>query len=294
MKKYSTLKGSSHYSDEFQFQCASAEHDVTYRGWHDHDFYEMGLITQGRAYHKTLSGKRRIKKGSLVFVKPRVPHGYAVDEKQKVINFIFSKQFLSGIDSFCSGSGSKEQFRFSSLFDVHSSRPLQLKPDEFILCDQIISRIRTELDKKEKYCFAMVRSLFAELCVSLMRSEQKSGSLAEQSKESESDRRIEKTIRYIEENYSEKLSLDEIAVCASYSPAYMSNFFKKQTGYALFEYINEVRIQKACDILRNTDRTVLEVAYEVGFNSISLFNRTFKKLRGTTPRDFRKQKPEGI
>ena len=68
----------------------------------------------------------------------------------------------------------------------------------------------------------------------------------------------------------------------------MSNFFKKKTGYALFEYINEVRIQKACDILRYSDRTVLEVAYEVGFNSISLFNRTFKKLRGTTPREYRK------
>jgi AraC-like DNA-binding protein len=83
--------------------------------------------------------------------------------------------------------------------------------------------------------------------------------------------------------------LEEIAKEIKLVPVYFSAFFRKATGYSVFEYINEYRIYKACELLKETKKPVLEIAYETGYNSISLFNRLFRRITGISPRKYRNQ-----
>lgn len=94
---------------------------------------------------------------------------------------------------------------------------------------------------------------------------------------------------YIRENYFKPMSLEKISKIAQMSPFTFSRFFKKNCGAGFVEYLNRVRTNKACYLLRETDYQVHDIAIECGFASISNFNKQFRKTEGISPRDYRAQ-----
>ena len=98
---------------------------------------------------------------------------------------------------------------------------------------------------------------------------------------------IWKARKFIEEHSSEELSLTRVAQAVNISGNYLSEKFKDVTGVNFVEYVARVRFEKACDLLENGDRRISEIAFAVGFQSLSQFNRTFKKLSGRSPSAFR-------
>ena len=103
-------------------------------------------------------------------------------------------------------------------------------------------------------------------------------------------RKINAALIYIDKNYSKQLTLEELSGIVNMNPSYFCRFFKKATGKTIMEYINFVRIWKAEDLLSLTDDSVLDISMEVGFSSVSYFNRVFKRLKGTSPMKYRKIK----
>lgn len=95
-------------------------------------------------------------------------------------------------------------------------------------------------------------------------------------------------ISYVETNYMHHLYLDEIAQHVEYNRNYMCLLFKKDTGITVVDYLNYVRIRKACEYILYSDISFSQICYRVGFVSLSHFNRTFKKLVGTTPSAYSK------
>ena len=98
---------------------------------------------------------------------------------------------------------------------------------------------------------------------------------------------IWKARKFIEEHSSEELSLTRVAQAVNMSGNYLSEKFKDVTGVNFVEYVARVRFEEACDFLENGDRRISEIAFAVGFQSLSQFNRTFKKLSGTSPTQYR-------
>ncbi len=94
---------------------------------------------------------------------------------------------------------------------------------------------------------------------------------------------------YIRENYFKPISLEKISRIARMSPFTFSRFFKKNCGAGFVEYLNRVRTNKACYLLRETEYQVHDIAVECGFASISNFNKQFRKTEGISPRDYRSQ-----
>ena len=100
---------------------------------------------------------------------------------------------------------------------------------------------------------------------------------------------------FIHEHFDEKLSLPRIARLANISTNYLSEKFKEVTGENLVRYIARVRIEKAKQLLDDAHLRVSEIAFAVGFQSLSQFNRTFKKLFGKSPSQYREElKKRGI
>ena len=92
---------------------------------------------------------------------------------------------------------------------------------------------------------------------------------------------------YIRGHYAEEFDLNDLASGCGLNATYFCKAFKDHTGMTVFEFINNIRIQKACLLLKSTEMPVIDVAYGVGYNNISFFNRYFKKVTGESPRDFR-------
>jgi AraC-like DNA-binding protein/ligand-binding sensor protein len=92
---------------------------------------------------------------------------------------------------------------------------------------------------------------------------------------------------FINENYTEDLSLEQVAKAANMSSFYFCKMFKKYTGVNFTEYLSRVRIEKARNLLLNPNLRISEIAYEVGFQSLTHFNRVFKKVLGQSPTEFR-------
>lgn len=93
---------------------------------------------------------------------------------------------------------------------------------------------------------------------------------------------------YLESHYHEDITLDLVAEKLDISGGYLSTYFKEKTGKNFIDYVHEVRINKAKELLLRSDMLIQEAASQVGYNNLNSFNRMFKKYTGSTPSEFRK------
>ncbi|MBV6643813.1 MAG: AraC family transcriptional regulator [Cyclobacteriaceae bacterium] len=99
---------------------------------------------------------------------------------------------------------------------------------------------------------------------------------------------IERSIRYMRERISDKLSLTKLSQNANLSPSQYSLLFKNKTGKPPLDYLIRMRVQRACQMLNTTNLKVKEIAHLVGYDDPYYFSRVFHKTMGTSPRDYRK------
>jgi AraC-like DNA-binding protein/ligand-binding sensor protein len=93
--------------------------------------------------------------------------------------------------------------------------------------------------------------------------------------------------QFIQENQAEDLSLAMVAKAVNMSTFYFCKMFKKATGLNFTDYVSRVRIEKARNLLLNRNLRISEIAYEIGFQSLTHFNRVFKKITGQSPTQYR-------
>ena len=98
---------------------------------------------------------------------------------------------------------------------------------------------------------------------------------------------IWKARKFIEQHSVDELSLTRVAKAVNISANYLSEKFKNVTGVNFVDYVARARIEKACALLEDIDLRISEIAFAVGFQSLSQFNRAFKKLSRKSPTEFR-------
>ena len=99
-------------------------------------------------------------------------------------------------------------------------------------------------------------------------------------------KKIQETIHFLNEHYSENIGLNEIAGKMGVSAIYLSQLFKKETGLNFSAYLTKVRIDKAKELLRSGDKKIYEISEIVGYQTVQYFNKVFKKETGKTPKEF--------
>jgi two-component system response regulator YesN len=99
--------------------------------------------------------------------------------------------------------------------------------------------------------------------------------------------KLEKILGFIKDNYTCDISREGLAAALGMNPNYMSTLFKKYTGLKINDYINKLRIEAAAQQLSGSETKIIEIAYSVGFESLTTFNRVFKAVMGKTPTEYR-------
>lgn len=104
----------------------------------------------------------------------------------------------------------------------------------------------------------------------------------------EQSKRLERVLNHIDAHWKEKLSLAEVAKVACLHPQSLSRYFRKRLGKTFQEYLIELRLSRASRNLLETENTVVEIAFESGFNNLANFNRQFQKVYHKTPTEYRR------
>lgn len=138
------------------------------------------------------------------------------------------------------------------------------------------------LDENQYRAFVSLLSTFADHLGAISNSISIEDSLAE-------SQTIKRAKNYISEHYDEPLTLSEAAQVVNMSVRYFCKVFKHSSGMTFTEYLSRVRIEKAKHLLANPHKRISEIAFEIGFESLSQFNRSFKRITGDTPTVFRQR-----
>ena len=97
---------------------------------------------------------------------------------------------------------------------------------------------------------------------------------------------IKQALEYIESHYTHALTLNDLASSIGMSPKYFCQFFKEMTQHSPIDYLNQYRIERACDLLRISNKSFFDIAEETGFHDLSYFIKMFKKYKGITPKQY--------
>lgn len=100
---------------------------------------------------------------------------------------------------------------------------------------------------------------------------------------------LRSVVTYVQEHITENITLDALAKALCLSPNHLSSKFHQESGMTLSQFVNQQKIKKAKEYLKNTDRSILEISTFLGFSSQGYFQNVFKKVTGMTPREFREK-----
>ena len=109
-------------------------------------------------------------------------------------------------------------------------------------------------------------------------------------KEEQSVSVVERARKYIDSKYNKDISLDDVSREVDISPYYFSKIFKEETGQTFVEYVTEIRMNRAKELLSFTDMSMKEICCEIGYSDPNYFSRSFKKNTGLTPTEYKEKK----
>lgn len=161
---------------------------------------------------------------------------------------------------------------------------IKLNKQEYKQFKYLAEKLTLEQTKKEKGYQSIINAYLLELLVIILRlmRNNRYDKVA-----SNSEERLQKIVEYIQNNYKNKITLQKIADELYISKYYLSHFFKDKTGFTVIEYINKKRIIEAQKLISNTNLNITDIAMNVGFNTLTHFERTFKENNGITPTEYR-------
>jgi len=134
----------------------------------------------------------------------------------------------------------------------------------------------------------VLKSLSTQIIVHLLRNINSNMPLLVSSEYNTAKKNIDQAIEYLRDQYSEDVSLEEAAKIAHLTPYHFIKAFKAYTGKTPYEYLLQVKIHKAKELLNSNNLTITEICYMCGFNSLSNFTNYFKKKVGVSPSEYRK------
>lgn len=254
---------------------------------HYHDCLELNLVERGEGSYIINGKKYPIKRGDIFVINNKEPHMAVPDETKddglELVVLVFDIDLLwrnKGIGQFLTPFLSrKKQFSHRIAADAH----------DYSRMTEVFANIEKEYEDAEKGWELAAESLLAYLLTLLYRCyDEKKELEAEERDFQKVFTRIRAVFDYIGEHFKEQIKLEELAQLVSLSPHYLCKCFKKVTGRTIFEYIEQMRVQYSCYLLKTTRTSVVEIAMESGFNTVSYYNRVFKKYNGLTPNQYRK------
>lgn len=263
---------------------------------HFHNCLEIGICHSDSGYIELFGEKIPFQAGDVTVIPKNVPHTtYSTPGTESHWSYIFvdPQELLRNILPSTWKYFDLSDYAFSGYNPIFSR---EAHPEIY----HLVSRVIWELEEQKQSYQLSTKGLLLSLYVEIIRvlSENRygggtagapAGSPKNEKQESDNALVIAPALDYIEENYMQQFTIEHLADLCHWSPTHFRRVFHDIMGTSPLDFVNNTRISKACNLLRSTEDSVLNISETVGFHSISSFNRYFIRIMQMTPRDYRKQ-----
>ncbi len=258
---------------------------------HFHNCLEIGVCHSESGYMKFNSGQEPLyfKEGDITCIPRNIPHTtYSSPNTESHWSYLFLNP--------------QELFKIIAPSLLHSQTPPLLthiyndfkyifSKDAYPHIYDLVLAVIHEIEEKKSHYKASAMGQILSLLIEIDREQLSSGKNrpAAANQLPENAMVISPALDYIEDHYAEQFDIDRLAEVCMLSPTHFRRLFHSIIETTPLEFLNSTRIMKACNLLRSTEYSILEISESVGFRSVSSFNRHFMEVMHTTPRNYRNE-----
>lgn len=253
--------------------------------WHYHPEIELTYIQQGRGTRLVGDQLSDFQEGDLVLMGANLPHTWATrqpmgDRKER------AKAVVIQFDHAIFGSHFKQHPEFKDILRLLKAAERGIH-FPFPFSETIGAAMLELLQHSGLQRFARLLMIMDRL--SRIKDRQLLASpFYAPSYSRENEARLDRIFELLHQEFTRPITLEEVAGLAHMTETSFSRYFKKMVGRSFSDYLNDLRLARACQLLTETRKHISEIAFASGFNSTTHFNRMFLRKKGMTPRDYRK------
>jgi len=275
----------------FKVYCIS-NGDVSGKIEHSHEYMQVWYVLSGSCEHFINNTSIPLTRGDVFILPPFVSHKISVDNENgvKIIGCEFLTSFIN--------ENIPNDGKWLSLFDftyiepflvsnenvrprLHLSGKVQAKVEE------LMEEMLNEYENEQKYYEINIKAEVLKLLAIIAREYDRNDDIENSDIIEKYREAVNKAIDFINNNFTQKIYMDDVCKIAMMSQTYFCYIFKQITGKTMVEYINSLRMKKVIDSLRDSNKSITEICFECGYKDLAYFNKVFKKETGISPRSFR-------
>ena len=264
---------------------------------HTHDFIEIAYVYDGKGYHIYDDATYSVAKGDLYIINSRTPHCFYPTNKDNsehlvVYNLCFLPEFIDTINIRMSIlTELTDIMLYKSLYEdkIIYAPDLKLSSSMRTEIEQLYEKMYMEFTSEEFNYMDILRLSLCELLLKIHRFYKINNTMSTNQHFRYRRQIISDCIQYLQENYSQKITIEQLSNNFFLSKSYLSSLFRQATGSSVVEYLQHIRINKACELLTETDFSITEISTAVGYSDYRFFNKSFEKITGYTAQQFRKK-----
>ncbi len=258
---------------------------------HSHEYLQIWYVRRGKCKNYLNGYEYNYSQGGICIIPPFVEHRIENDDETSVLICCeFSERFINEALQYENRDG---------LFDIAYLEPFflsenmveqlfKISDDKLPFVDKIFSDLLREYNTYRKHSYLFIKADLLKLLATIAseydaRGNHETDELFEKYRDA-----IDRAICYINENYNEKIYLEEACRIAMMSTSTFSYIFKQVTGKTFSEYVMNLRLRHAAELLRDTQTSLVEICEICGFSDSNYFSRVFKKSYGMPPSQFRR------
>jgi AraC-like DNA-binding protein len=251
-----------------------AKHPAGYHfSWNNgrilHEF-QINYITEGEGILETREKLIPVKAGSVMILHPNVWHRY------RPISKVGWKEHYVGF----MGEMAERMIQSSEIFHETSVIQIGFNEEVIQLYDRILYHIKSEKPGYQQICSGLVMQIMGQI-ISIRKNVDFKLDYMEKS--------IQKACLLIRDNQTRNIQIEELANELKVNYSHFRKAFKRYTGLSPLQYHASLRLKQAADLLVNTDLSIKEISFDLGFYSVFYFNKLFKEKTGKTPGGYRRQ-----
>ena len=242
---------------------------------HHHNDYELYFLISGSRKYFLSTQIFTVQPNQIMLIKPNVSHQVTINLNipyERYVLYISPKMMSKLCDE------------YPSLSRTPNTPFFNLPEDIFADAIELLIKLKQETDIQDTHSNDSIKSTLAELLIMIHRNNDVS-SLST----SKIDMRLQNSIDYIIEHYAEQITLEDCAAVACMSHSHFSRVFHKMTALSFKEFLNRIRIDKACELIESTSDSIADISQNVGFSSESYFGYVFRLIKGVSPTTYKKQ-----
>ena len=252
---------------------------------HSHPFFQMFFLVKGKLTHHINNTSADMAIGEMAIIPPNVVHFISLEDNPTYYSLSFNLSSFGNINTF-----NEKVISFLKSFEDKNKTifpKTQISEDDILHIQSLFERIHLEYQKKEIGYNEAIISYIILLITQFIRTYGIINTDIYNNTSYTSEQMVLNCIEYIDNHFTDNLTIEKVAQISALSKSTFCNCFKKITGMTFHNYLNECRIKHAIKLIKNNYK-IVAVSSFCGYNDFSTFSRNFKNIVGITPRDYQK------